>query len=169
MILPFPTTITYRHPPKGFSAENNSQEEIKMAKEIQSAMYTYLLRRSSDYSVSFQDVDKTNILLTKAGIMDKLGETTKDEIAKILGVDAVISGNYSIEHTKTEGGAITSAIVFGGAFSGDKTGTLTLTLNDGLDGNLLWRFNKGMESSVFSSTDALITHMMRKVSRNFPI
>jgi len=99
-IIPFTATITYRHTPKGVTAESNLADERKMAKEIQSSMYTYLLRRAKDYSVDFQEVDKTNILLTKAGLMDKLGETTSDELAKALGVDAIISGIYAVEHTK---------------------------------------------------------------------
>ena len=167
-IIPFTATITYRHTPKGVTHETNLADEQKMAKEIQSGMYTYLLRRAKDYSVDFQDVDKTDILLTKAGLIDKLGETTSDELAKVLGVDAIISGVYAVEHTKTEGGAIVSAVLFGGFASGDKTGTLTMKINDGKDGSLLWRFAKGMEGSMFASTDDLITHMMRKVSRNFP-
>lgn len=44
-------------------------------------MYTFLLRKKDNYAVNFQDVEKTNILLKKAGIADKLDETTKDEIA----------------------------------------------------------------------------------------
>lgn len=167
-IIPFTATITYRHTPKGVTAESNLADEQKMAKGIQSSMYTYLLRRAKDYSVDFQDVDKTNILLTKAGLIDKLGETTSDELAKVLGVDAIISGIYAVEHTKTEGGAIASVVLFGAFAGGDKTGTLTMKINDGKDGSLLWRFAKGMEGSLFASTDDLITHMMRKVSRNFP-
>jgi hypothetical protein len=52
--------------------------------------------------VSFQDVEKTNILLKKAGIADKLDEMTKDEVAKALGVDAVIS-YFESEQSKSEG------------------------------------------------------------------
>ena len=167
-IIPFTATITCRHTPKGVTAESNLADERKMAKEIQSSMYTYLLRRAKDYSVDFQEVDKTNILLTKAGLMDKLGETTSDELAKALGVDAIISGIYAVEHTKTEGGAIASVVLFGAFAGGDKTGTLTMKINDGKDGSLLWRFAKSMEGSLFTSTDDLISHMMRKVSRNFP-
>jgi hypothetical protein len=40
--------------------------------------------------VSFQDVEKTNILLKKAGIADKLDEMTKDEVAKALGVGLLV-------------------------------------------------------------------------------
>ncbi len=113
-ILPFEVKISYRKQPKNFSAEANKSQELSMSKSIQASMYTFLLRKKSDYTVDFQDVDKTNIVLKKAGVLDKLDETTKDELAKILGVDAVIGGKFETEQTKTEAGAIASAVLFGG-------------------------------------------------------
>ncbi|GGI26865.1 hypothetical protein [Pedobacter mendelii] len=167
-ILPFATKISYKKMPKNFNAEANRDQEKTMSKSIQSSMYTFLLRKASDYTVEFQDVDRTNILLKKAGIADKLEETTKDEIAKILGVDAVLGGSFETEQTKSEAGAIASAVLFGGFGGKTGTGTLTLTLNNGSTGDLLWRFFKTMNDSITTSTDDLVEHMMRKVSRNFP-
>ena len=139
-----------------------------MAQSIQASMYTYLLRKASNYSVSFQDVDKTNVLLKKAGMLDKMDEYTKDEIAKILGVDAVLGGRFEKEQSKSEGAAIASAVLFGGLGGKTGSGSLFLTLNNGLDGELLWRFFKSMDDNIASSTDDLVERMMRKVSRNFP-
>ena len=167
-ILPFHTTIAYKKQPKNFSAEANRDQESKMAKNIQSSMYTFLLRKMDRYTVKFQDIDKTNILLKKAGVEDNLDSMTKDEIAKILGVDAVISGKYEQEQSKTEAGAIASAILFGGIGGKTGSGTLTLTINDATDGELLWRFMKTMDDSIATSSDDLVESMMRKVSRNFP-
>lgn len=167
-ILPFNTKITYKKQPKGFNAEANRDQEKTMSKSIQSSMYTFLLRKGKDYTVEFQDVDKTNILLKKADIADKLDEMTKDEIAKILGVDAVLGGSFETEQTKSEAGAIASAVLFGGFGGKTGTGTLTLTLNNGSTGDLLWRFFKTMDAGITSSTDDLVEQMMRKVSRNFP-
>ena len=167
-ILPFPTTITYKKQPKNFNVDANHDQEIKMAKNIQSSMYTFLLRKRSDYTVEFQDVDKTNILLKKAGIENKLDETTKGEIAKVLGVDAVIGGKFESEQSKSEAGAIATAVLFGGLGGKTGSGTLTMTINGGDDGELLWRFVKIMDDNIATSTDDLIERMMRKVSRNFP-
>ncbi|RZK58802.1 MAG: hypothetical protein EOO91_07175 [Pedobacter sp.] len=167
-ILPFNTKISYKKQPKNFNAEANRDQEKTMSKSIQSSMYTFLLRRGKDYSVEFQDVDKTNILLKKAGMLDKLDEFTKDEVAKTLGVDAILGGNFETEQTKTEAGAIASAVLFGGFGGKTGTGTLTLTLNNGSNGDLLWRFFKTMDDSITASTDDLVERMMRKVSRNFP-
>ncbi|WP_374445458.1 hypothetical protein [Epilithonimonas sp.] len=167
-IIPFQVTINYKKQPKNFSAEANKEQEKKMSASIQSSMYTFLLRKRDSYSVSFQDVDKTNILLKKAGLLDKLDESTKDEIAKALGVDAVVGGKYEIEQTKSEAGAIASAILLGGLGGKTGTGTLTLTINNGTDGELLWRFFKTLDDNIMTSTDDVVEHMMRKVSRNFP-
>ena len=139
-----------------------------MSRNIQSSMYTFLLRKRDNYVVTFQDVDKTNILLKKAGMLDKLDEFTKDEVAKALNVDAVLGGKFETEQTKSEAGAIASAVLFGGFGGKTGTGTLTLVVNDASDGELLWRFFKTMDDSIMSSTDDLIERMMRKVSRNFP-
>jgi hypothetical protein len=167
-ILPFDVKIAYRKQPKNFNAEANKSQEQSMARSIQASMYTFLLRKKSDYTVDFQDVDKTNILLKKAGVLDKLDETTKDELAKILGVDAIIGGKFETEQTKTEAGAIASAVLFGGFGGKSGTGTMFLTINNGPDGELLWRFFKTMDDNIMSSTDDMVERMMRKISRNFP-
>jgi hypothetical protein len=167
-ILPFDAKITYRKQPKGFNAEANRDQEETMSKSIQASLYTFLLRKADNYSVSFQDVDKTNILLKKAGLYGKLDQATRDEVAKVLGVDAVLGGRFETEQTKTEGAAIASAVLFGGLGGKTGTGSLFLTLNNGNDGELLWRFFKTMDDGITSSTDDLVERMMRKVSRNFP-
>ena len=167
-ILPFEAKITYRKQPKNFNLEANQEQERTMSRNIQSSMYTFLLRKRDNYIVTFQDVEKTNTLLKKAGMLDKLDEFTKDEIAKALNVDAVLGGSFETEQTKSEAGAIASAVLFGGFGGKTGTGTLTLVVNDASDGELLWRFFKTMDDSIMSSTDDLIERMMRKVSRNFP-
>lgn len=167
-IIPFDAKITYRKQPKNFNLEANQAQEQTMSRNIQSSLYTFLLRKKENYSVTFQDVDKTNTLLKKAGMLDKLDEYTKDEIAKALNVDAVIGGKFETEQTKSEAGAIASAVLFGGFGGKTGTGTLTLVINDGKDGEVMWRFFKTMDDNIASSTDDLIERMMRKVSRNFP-
>lgn len=167
-ILPYTVSITYRKQPKGFSAEANKAQELSMATSIQGSMYTYLLRRGKDYLVSFQDVDKTNVLLKRAGMEGKLNEFTMDEVAKTLGVDAVIGGRFETEQTKSDGAAIATMVLLGGLGGKTGSGSLTLTLSNGADGDLLWRFFKTMDDTVGGSTDDLVERMMKKVSRNFP-
>ncbi|MBU4538065.1 MAG: hypothetical protein L6264_05625 [Weeksellaceae bacterium] len=167
-IIPFEAKITYKKQPKNFSLEANRDQERTMSRNIQSSMYTFLLRKRENYIVTFQDIEKTNTLLKKAGMLDKLDEFTKDEIAKALNVDAVMGGKFETEQTKSEAGAIASAVLFGGLGGKTGSGTLTLLINDAKDGELMWRFFKTMDDSIMTSTDDLIERMMRKVARNFP-
>jgi hypothetical protein len=167
-ILPFEAAITYKRPPKNYSEEANRNEEINIAKNLQQSMYTYLLRKSDKYSVSFQDVDRTNALLKSKGVFDKINELTQDSIAKLLGVDAVIKCRYAYEKTASEAGAIAKTLLFGGAGGKTGSGGLTMQIYNAANGELLWRFYKAMDDNVMGSTDQLMERMMKKVSRNFP-
>lgn len=166
-ILPFRVTISYKKLPKGFDAEGNKQDELKQGVIMQQGMYTYLLRKSKDYFVSFQEVERTNILLKKFELFDKIDEILPDSLAKILGVDAVIKCNYTYEKTGSEAGAIAKTLLFG-VGGNSAIGALTMQINNGKDGMLLWRFYKEMGEGAFSSANDMMERMMRKVSRNFP-
>lgn len=167
-ILPFNATIGYRKLPKDFDAAANKEAELKLGYDMQSGMYTYLLRKTSDYTVEVQDVERTNALLKKNDLIDKLAETSPEELAKILGVDAVIKCSYSYQKTKSEGGAIVLTLLVGLGTGSVATGALTMQINDGKEGELVWRFYKQMAEDVMSSPAAMMERMMRKVGRNFP-
>ncbi len=167
-ILPFSATVTYKRPPKNYDENAHKAEEKALTTDLQSSMYTFLLRKQNDYMVSFQDVDRTNTLLKQAGVYDKLDELTQDSICKILKVDAAIKSKYAYEKTASDGAAIAKTVLFGSMGSKTGSGGLTMQIYNGADGELLWRFYKAMNDDVMSSTDELIERMMRKVSRNFP-
>lgn len=167
-ILPFRVTITYKKIPKGYDASANKADEASQGVNMQQGMYTYLLRKSKNYSVSFQETERTNVLLKKAGLYERLDEVLPDSIANVLGVDAVIKCSYAYEKTGSEGGAIVKTLLFGGIGAKTGSGALTMQVNNGADGMLLWRFYKEMNEGVFSNANELMERMMRKVSRNFP-
>ena len=167
-IVPFTANITYKKKPKDFDAEAVKADEQKLSTTMQQGMYTYLLNKSGKYSVEFQEVERTNVLLKKAGMYDRLAEVLPDSIAKVLGVDAVIKCTYDHEIVGgSEGGQIAKALLFGGA-SRTGSGGLTMQIYDGKKGNLLWRFYKEMNESITSNANEIMDRMMRKVSRNFP-
>jgi len=167
-ILPYKVSISYKRLPKNFDAEANKREEQNLSTSMQSGMYTYLLRKSADFTVSFQDVERTNALLKQKGIYDNLDVLTQDSIAKILGVDAVIKCNYNYEKTGSEGGAIAKTVLLGAGTGKVASGQLTMQIYNGTDGELLWRFYKEMNEDVLSSANQVMERMMRKVGRNFP-
>ncbi|RYY93028.1 MAG: hypothetical protein EOO11_20420 [Chitinophagaceae bacterium] len=166
-ILPYKATISYKRMPKNFDAAAAVEEEKKLARNMQTGMYTYLLRKADKFTVTFQDVDRTNALLKQAGVFDRLDVMTMDSVAKILGVDAVIKCQYAYEKTNSEGAAVATSLVFG---VGGKvaSGELVMQVYDGQKGDLVWRFYKQMNENWTSSATEVMERMMRKVGRNFP-
>jgi hypothetical protein len=167
-ILPLKTTISYKKLPKDFDAEANKAEESKASVNLQQGMYTYLLRKSDNFSVTFQDVERTNALLKQAGVFQKLDEVLPDSLCKILGVDAVIKSSYAYEKTSSEGAAIVKTVVFGGIGSKTGNGALTMQVYNHNNGALLWRFYKEMNETLTSNANEVMERMMKKVARNFP-
>ena len=167
-ILPFTATISYKRVPKDYNADANKADEQKLATNMQQGMYTYLLRKANDFSVSFQDVERTNALLKQKGIYEKIGELTQDSICKVLGVDAAIKCSYAYERTGSEAGAIAKTILLGVGTGKTGSGSLLMQIYNGKDGELLWRFFKEMNEDVMGSANLVMERMMRKVARNFP-
>jgi hypothetical protein len=167
-ILPFKADISYKRMPKNYDATENEKQEKQMAFDMQGGMYTYLLRKANDFTVTVQDPERTNALLRKAGYMDRLDELTADSLASILKVDGVVKCSYKYEKTGSEGGAIAKTILLGVGTGKVASGQLTIQVYNGIDGELLWRFYKEMNEDVMSSANEVMERMMRKVGRNFP-
>lgn len=167
-ILPVKATIAYKKLPKGYTEESRKSEEKSMSLQLQSGLYTYLLRKSSDFTVEVQDVERTNMLLKKANQYENFSEIAPEDLAKTLGVDAVIKCSYAYEKTGSEGAAIVKTLLIGFGTGKVATGGLTLQINNGTDGGLVWRFYKQMAEDVMSSPAGMMERMMRKVGRNFP-
>jgi hypothetical protein len=167
-ILPFHATISYKQAPKNVDTEALKQEEKSLSTNMQDGMYTYLLRKAEDFSVSFQEVSRTNILLKQARVYDSLDLILPDSLCKILKVDAVIKCNYAYQKTSSEAGAIVKTVLFGSAGSKTGSGSLTMQIYNSSDGGLLWRFYKEMNETITSNANEVMERMMRKVARNFP-
>ncbi|MFZ9660505.1 MAG: hypothetical protein ACO29O_01395 [Chitinophagaceae bacterium] len=166
-ILPFKVSISYKRMPKGMTSEMIRQNELEESTQMQQGMFTYLLRKSDDYTVSFQEVDRTNALLKKEGVYDHLDEILADSICKILKVDAIIRSNWTYAKTGSEAGAIATAVLIG-VSKPTASGQLVMQIYGNKTGELAWRMSKEMNESAFSSANELMERMMRKVGRNFP-
>lgn len=166
-ILPFKVSISYKRLPKNLTLDQIKENEKAESYQMQDGMYTYLLRKSKDYTVSFQEVDRTNALLKKAGVFENVDEVLADSLCKILGVDAVIKSSWSYQKAGSEGAAIATAVLFGIA-TNTGSGQLVMQINRAKDGGMMWRMAKEMNEGAFSSANELMERMMRKVGRVFP-
>ncbi|MGB0880321.1 MAG: hypothetical protein ACPGTO_07115 [Polaribacter sp.] len=168
-ILPFKATVKLR--PKQMakmSAEQFEKLEKNEGKSIQTAMYSWFLKRKKRgklKSIEIQDPNKTTALLGKNNITDKtLKNFTSEEITKILGVDAVISGTYETNKPMSEGASVALGILIG-FWGTTNSAVVNMSVHNGKDGVLLWNYNKKVRGSIGSSPDDLINKLMRKASR----
>ncbi len=166
-IIPFNVSIDSKRLPKGTTIETLRESQQKTGYDIQGNSYTWLLQRQKDYSISFQDIDKTNATLKKANISyDDIFLQDKGELCKILGVDGIISGKATMSKPMSDGAAVALGLLAGAWGSTNNTAT-SLTIHD-TNGTLLWKYDYDASGSVGSSAESLTKALMRNASKNFP-
>ena len=171
-VLPFKTTLQLR--PKEVEKNGGPAGVAALEKreglDVQNAVHSYFLKRkeSRDLIVDVQDVNRTNALLERNAVTyETLASFTPEELAKILGVDGIISGTFESTQPMSNGAAIAMSLAVG--FAGPtNTGKTTISINDGKTGELLWKYDKTLSRGFGSNTSTIITTIMRKASRQLP-
>lgn len=164
-IVPFEAFVTLRPKQmKEITPEQLAEMQKGEGLAIQQSLFTWFLQRQKrgKLKLDVQDPKKTNALLQKHEVNPAL--IAPEELAKILGVDAVITGRFETDKPMSEGASIALGLLVG--FWGQtNSATINMSVNNGLDGKLLWNYNKRVAGSLGSSTDSLINTLMRKASR----
>ena len=167
-ILPFKATVTLRPKQmKEITPEHMAKMELAEGREIQSGMYSWFLKRKKRgaLGIDIQDTNTTNALLAKARITeDDYSTMTPQEIAEILGVDAVIMGTFETTKPMSDGASIALGVLVG-FYGSTNRAVANIFIYNALDGALLVNYNKAVAGSVGSSTEDLINILMRKASR----
>lgn len=168
-IMPFRVSIDLKKLPEGVTSEQLRRAEVDEAYLFQKQLYNQLLVQygKQRYTVAFQDIDKTNVLLERAGIKyENLSSSTKDELAKILGVDSVISGQIRREKPMSTGAAIFSTLFLG--FSTTNKVTVNMAIHDGSTAQLIWSYDHEVAGGLGSSAEGMAKSLMASISKKFP-
>ena len=168
-IVPFKTQVKLRPKQmKDITPEQLERLERSEGESIQSAMYSWFLKRKKRgdlQSLEIQDPRVTTSMLKKKDIdYDNIMDFTPQELANILEVDAVISGEYETNKPMSEGAGIALGLVLG-VWGSTNSATVNMSVHNAADGILLWNYNKKVSGSVGSSPEDLINILMRKASR----
>ena len=170
-IIPFDATVKLRPKQmKELSSEDLARMEEQEGASVQSALESYFLKRKSkhNFTVDFQEVSRTNALLAKNGITyETLAEYTTEDLAKILGVDGIVSGMLTTDKPMSEGGAVALGLLTGISMP-TNSGKVAVKINDGATGALLWKYEKALSRDLGSDTNQIVNALMRKASRKFP-
>jgi hypothetical protein len=168
-ILPFIATVELRPKQKEKLTEKEfKQLEMNEGISIQTAMYSWFLKRKKRgdmTTIEIQDPSKTSALLNKNNInQENQKNYTPEELAQLLGVDAIITGTFRTNKPMSEGVSAAIGVLFG-VWGSTNTATINMSVNNAVDGILLWNYNKKVRGSLGSSSDDLINTLMRKASR----
>ncbi|TXK51903.1 hypothetical protein FVR03_02925 [Pontibacter qinzhouensis] len=169
-ILPFEVLIEAKRLPKGVTVDMLQDQQRDYGYGLQGDVYGYFLKQVSKnkYSVTFQDVSKTNAILNGAFISyEDLRSYSKDELCQILGVDAVVSGKATMSKPMSDGAAIAVGLLVG-AWGATNSVNTTITVHEGEKGDLMWKYDYTASGSVGSSRQSLSNALMKNSSKNFP-
>ena len=143
--------------------EQQKTESVNFQKE----MYSWMLKRKMQgiIFVDIQDVETTNAKLANAGF--NIGQVlSPDDMCNILGVDGILTSNYSLSKPMSEGAAIAAAIL-AGFWGATNEAAVSLSIHDQSANKMIWNFDHRLSSSL-GSPAGLVDALMRQASRKMP-
>jgi hypothetical protein len=143
--------------------EQQKTESVNFQRE----MYSWMLKRKMQgtITVEIQDVETTIALLTKAGVNE--GKIlTPYEMCKLLGVDGILTSNYSLSKPMSEGAAIAVGLI-GGTTGATNEATVSLSIHDSGTKKMIWNYDQKLSSSL-GTPARLVDDLMRQASRKMP-
>jgi hypothetical protein len=169
-ILPFTVNIDSKNQSKEFTVEMARKAEKDEGYLFQQQIYAQFLKQQSKgrYTVSFQDVEYTNAVLSKGSITyENMSTYKKSDLAKLLEVDAVISG--TIKRSKPMSGAGVAVLgILTGFWGATNKVDVSLNVYDGKSDELLWKYDHETSGSIGSSPESLAKSLMKGISKDFP-
>jgi hypothetical protein len=166
-IIPFFTHLDLEDP---HSAAELKRLEEKEGYAVQDALETYFGRgrKRKKFTVDFQNSKDTNALLAQHDITyANIDRYTIRDLAEMLQVDGIISGNLDINVLLSDG--VPSEISFLDYILGEADyGRIGIKVSDGATGKLLWKYEQEISRKSGKNTDDLIDKMMKKAARKFP-
>ncbi|MBC8085217.1 MAG: hypothetical protein H7Z21_18630 [Hymenobacter sp.] len=170
-ILPAYVTMQLRpNQAKNTTPEQQREMETKSGVDFQEKIYAWLLRRGQQrgYTVQFQDVLQTNSRLRESQIpVAELRSRSPQELAKILGVDAILTTSVRTSKPMSDGAAVAVGLL-AGAWGATNQANITVNIHEAGAGKLLWKYDYVAAGSVFSSSETVVDVLMRNASKKFP-
>ena len=110
-------------------------------------------------------METTIALLTKAGL--NAGKIlTPNDMCQILGVDGILTSNYSLSKPMSEGAAIAVGLL-AGVWGPTNEATVSLSIHDSGTNKMIWNFDHKLSSSL-GTPAKLVDDLMRQASRKMP-
>jgi hypothetical protein len=162
-----------------FENPNNNQNEAKRQRffskqereaslDAQKELFTYAARQvqKGHYEIAFQDFTRTNKILSENGIkLEDVARQNKADMAKLLGVDAIISGDLAIKITQVDR---RSPLMMPTNRNNDGVET-NVKLFDAASGEMLWSTNLLQRPShPMDTPHHLSSQLIEQVAKHLP-
>lgn len=143
--------------------EQQKTESLNFQRE----MYSWMLKRKMQGSmlVELQDVETTNAKLSRMGVEDSK-TLSPVELCNALGVDGIITSNYSLSKPISEGAAVALGVLVG-VWGPTNEAVVSLSAHDKSAAKMIFNYDHKM-SSTFGSPAGLVDALMRQASRKMP-
>jgi hypothetical protein len=152
---------------KKVDAESLKEQQRTESTNFQQEMYSWLLKRKMQGKITpeIQELETTNAKLQKA--MYPETPLTTAELCDALGVDGIITSNFSLSKPMSEGAAVAVALIFG-AYGTTNEVHVSLSINDCPAKKLIWNYDQKFSGSMGSSPARLVDGLMRAASKKMP-
>lgn len=140
-ILPFRLSSPEVKYAKVTDQEQLSTEEKIFSLQVQQAFYNSVLNDKEGWLITLQDYKLTDSLLERAGIdLQKAGYMDKEVLAKVLKVDAVMTGQ--LDRFLKKHNSVGAKMLGSHILPAHMVGKLFITMFDGESGELIWTFKR---------------------------
>ncbi|MEM6966001.1 MAG: hypothetical protein AAF573_14635 [Bacteroidota bacterium] len=169
-IVPFEIHTSVKQLPKGVTIAMLEKAERRKGLIMQRDLYRYLLRASAKVKpfrrAKFQDVNTTNKIFKSLDMdLEKIHKTSKTELARLLGVDAIIYGNiYQFKQKLRIQGD--DFVKYAGV--NNKIATV-LYAYDKKRGQIQWKYDSSQSGFPSDYGPDVAKGLLRKAARNFPM
>lgn len=143
-----------------------SQQEREASLDTQKELFAYAAKQvqKGRYELAFQDFTKTNSILATSGIaLEDIGKYDKGQLARMLGVDAVIWGQLQIVISRQQRYSMMPA------YMGNDGVETNVNLYDAATGELLWKTNlKQRPNNRMDTPHQLTSQLIAQVAKHLP-
>lgn len=150
-------------------SEAIKEQQRTSSLNFQKEIHAWMLKRKGQGRITpeIQDIETTNARLKQAGYPDK--PIAPSEMAELLGVDGVISSNFSLSKPMSEGAAIATGILLKNAYFGPTNEVVvSVSIHDKLAKKLIWNYDHKYSGSLGSTPERLVDRLMKKLSKKMP-
>ncbi len=166
IIAIIPPHVSYTNVKK-IDPEVLKQQERTESLTFQREIYSWMLKRKSQGKITqeIMDPETTNAKLKKAGYPEE--PLTASELCSALGVDGIMTSNFSLNKPISEGAAVAIGVLVGVWVPTNEV-KVTLSIHDCAQNKLIFNYDHEYSGSVGSSANRLVNALMRNASKKMP-